>query len=314
MFAPNEKYAKNLKKHSGQVVITNENTNIELFDVFNEKINSQNYFITIFRRQESLLSKQRCEKTIQIIKKISENYRGIIILHDHTKEYLKKYNLLNELNKIKNVEIRSILNYREFKKLFISCKFILTDGGGNQQEAYYAGKPCLLLRDKSEILEGLNQNVYISKFSIERAKYFISNLDKFKKRKEIKKVFPSKIIVDFIFSKLNEKPKILWMSWKDIKNPEAGGAELTTHEYIKSLVQKGYSVKLLTRKFTNSSIFEKIDNYNVIRCGNRFTVYIMAFIFFKFRLENETDLIIDECNTIPFFSNLYSKKKIIFWI
>lgn len=314
MFAPNEKYAKNLKKYSGQVVITSENTNIETFDVFKEKINSQNYFITIFRRQESLLSKQRCEKTIQIIKKISENYRGIIILHDHSKEYLKKYNLLNKLYQIKNIEIRSLLNYGEFKKLFISSKFILTDGGGNQQEAYYAGKPCLLLRDRSEILEGLNQNVYISKFSLKRTKYFISNLDKFKKRKQISKVFPSKIIVDFIFSKLNEKPRIVWMSWKDIRNPEAGGAELTTHEYIKNLVQKGYSVKLFTRKFKNSSNIEKIDNYDVVRYGNRFTVYIMAFIIFKFRLESETDLIIDECNTLPFFSNLYSKKKIIFWI
>jgi hypothetical protein len=31
---------------------------------------------------------------------------------------------------------------------------------------------------------------------------------------------------------------ILWLNWRDIRNPEADGAEVYTHEVIKRLAQK----------------------------------------------------------------------------
>lgn len=38
--------------------------------------------------------------------------------------------------------------------------------------------------------------------------------------------------------------RILWLNWKDIRHPEAGGAEVYTHEIAKRLVEKGYEVTL----------------------------------------------------------------------
>ena len=40
--------------------------------------------------------------------------------------------------------------------------------------------------------------------------------------------------------------RILWFNWRDTQNPEAGGAEVFTHEIMKRLAKRGYEMTLLT--------------------------------------------------------------------
>lgn len=37
---------------------------------------------------------------------------------------------------------------------------------------------------------------------------------------------------------------ILWLDRRDIRNPEAGEAEVYTHEVLKRLAQRGYEMRL----------------------------------------------------------------------
>ena len=92
---------------------------------------------------------------------------------------------------------------------------------------------------------------------------------------------------------------ILWFNWRDIKNPEAGGAEVYTHEIAKRLAEKGYSITLFTSKFRGCKEEEIIDGVRVVRDGGRYTVYQKAKEFYK-RNRNSFDLVIDEINTKPF--------------
>jgi len=108
--------------------------------------------------------------------------------------------------------------------------------------------------------------------------------------------------------------KILILSWKDIKNPLSGGAEIFTDELIKKLVTKNYQVTLLTSKFRGSLDKEIINNYQVIRVGNRWTVYTKAFNYYIKYLSGKFDLVIDQINTIPFFAKFYVKEKNILLI
>ena len=41
--------------------------------------------------------------------------------------------------------------------------------------------------------------------------------------------------------------RILWFNWRDIKHPESGGAEVLTHEEMRSFVQ-GRDVSALRNK------------------------------------------------------------------
>lgn len=103
--------------------------------------------------------------------------------------------------------------------------------------------------------------------------------------------------------------KILWLSWRDIKNPDAGGAEKVAIETTKRFVKEGAKVTIFTSGFKNSARKEIINNVEVIRSGNLLTCRLKAFLYY---LKNrDFDVIIDEINTIPFFSVLYAKDKTI---
>lgn len=94
-----------------------------------------------------------------------------------------------------------------------------------------------------------------------------------------------------------------------MSHPQAGGAELVNEELAKRLVQDGHEVIFLTSSYKNSRPEEDINGYRVIRVGNKFTVYYRAFKYYKKNLKAWPDLVIDEVNTIPFFSNLYAREK-----
>lgn len=94
--------------------------------------------------------------------------------------------------------------------------------------------------------------------------------------------------------------RILWLNWRDTLNPEAGGAEVFTHEVMKRLAGRGHEMVLFTSRFKGCSLNENIHGVDIIREGNKYTVYKQAKNFLK-AYNHHYDLIIDEINTRPFF-------------
>jgi glycosyltransferase involved in cell wall biosynthesis len=105
-----------------------------------------------------------------------------------------------------------------------------------------------------------------------------------------------------------ETLKILIFNWRDIKNPEAGGAETYIHNVARGLAKKGNEVTLFTAKFKKAKSEEEIDGIKIVRQGNKSTVYLKARTFFN-EVKSKTDLVIDSINTIPFFIPLYVNEK-----
>jgi len=107
--------------------------------------------------------------------------------------------------------------------------------------------------------------------------------------------------------------KILWFNWRDIKNPEAGGAEVFTHEIAKRLVKKGHSVTLFTSSFKNCKKEEVLDGVKIVRDGGKLSVYSKAKEYYKkIFSEQKFDLVIDEINTRPFLTPKFvNKEKIV---
>jgi glycosyltransferase involved in cell wall biosynthesis len=101
--------------------------------------------------------------------------------------------------------------------------------------------------------------------------------------------------------------KLLWFNWRDLKNPEAGGAEVLTHEIASRLIQKGtHKITLFTSHFQGALSQENIDGLDVIREGGKYSVYSKAKRFYK-KYKQNYDIVIDEINVKPFLTPKYVK-------
>lgn len=104
--------------------------------------------------------------------------------------------------------------------------------------------------------------------------------------------------------------KILAVNWRDIKNPEAGGAEVHLHEILKRLAAKGYEITLISSKFKDCRSHEEIDGIKIIRIGNKY-FFNFAFLWhYITKLRNGYfDVIIEDVSKIPLCIPLYVKKR-----
>lgn len=75
------------------------------------------------------------------------------------------------------------------------------------------------------------------------------------------------------------------------------------HQLMTRLAADGHNVTLLTAQHTNNTVDAP---YKIVRGGNRFTVYLWAARYYIKHLRNKTTLVIDECNTVPFFAGWYA--------
>jgi len=98
--------------------------------------------------------------------------------------------------------------------------------------------------------------------------------------------------------------KILIINWRDIKNPEAGGAEMYYHEIFRRMIPCGYEITVLAHSFKGAPACEVIDGIKVIRTGNKYLFNFSA-IGFLSRNQNQYDLIVEDINKIPFFTPLF---------
>lgn len=101
--------------------------------------------------------------------------------------------------------------------------------------------------------------------------------------------------------------KILILNWKDIKNPDVGGAEIILYELAKRWIKNGYQVTWFCRSFSNALPEEVIDKIKIVRKGNKLTTYLYAFLYYR-GLKEKPDLVVDILNTIFWQTPLYVKK------
>lgn len=105
--------------------------------------------------------------------------------------------------------------------------------------------------------------------------------------------------------------KILFFSWRDINHPWAGGSEVNTQEIAKRWVSQGHQVGILCSHYPKrraSSDRDRIDGIEIYRVGGRFSIYLLAPIYYLLNLRNKYDIIIDVENGIPFFTPLFCLK------
>jgi glycosyltransferase involved in cell wall biosynthesis/O-antigen/teichoic acid export membrane protein len=105
-----------------------------------------------------------------------------------------------------------------------------------------------------------------------------------------------------------ERARVCFINWRDVENPEAGGAEIVTHEVAKRWAARGYDVTQLSSGFAGAPATARIDGVHVRRLGRLRTGS------FHLRVQRELarlrgfDVVIESVNTIPFLTPLWRSR------
>ena len=206
-FCPNDWSVNNLKKHRTIKVNTEQNTLVDALNIALQQpeesdiigpLLKKDYFIFVMHRQENLFNDALVRRMIDLLEEVAQTKECVFVMHELTRVTLEGKGLLERVKSIPNVNVVPRLSYIDFMKLLNGCKFIITDGGSNQEESYYFGKPCCIMRHKTERIEGLDQNVIISKNDIGVIENFVAHYEEYQRPRIEPKVRPSQIIVDYL--------------------------------------------------------------------------------------------------------------------
>src|SRR3989344_4220751 len=125
---------------------------------------------------ENLKNKKRMEKIIGILRNIKT--KAIWPLHDNTEHYLKKYGLMEEIEKMENIRIVPLMDYSHFIFLIANCFYLVTDGGSIQEESLVFKKPCVILRKKTERQEGLSTGInFLTNLNLSYSRKVIEDIE-----------------------------------------------------------------------------------------------------------------------------------------
>jgi len=112
----------------------------------------------------------------------------------------------------------------------------------------------------------------------------------------------------------SRKPTILFLSWRDIKSPNMGGAEIYTHEMMRNSDLSEFEFVHFSPMYEGAESHETIDGITYIREGSLLTIIFKCIKYYKQNKDNII-FVVDQCNTFRFFTKFWVKaEKRIFFI
>jgi glycosyltransferase involved in cell wall biosynthesis len=102
------------------------------------------------------------------------------------------------------------------------------------------------------------------------------------------------------------------LNWRDQRHPASGGAELVTYRVLTRLARDyGWDVEWFSGAYPGAASQETADGILYVREGSQATVHLCAYRRYRNR---RFDVVVDQTNTIPFFTPLYAKSPVTLFI
>ena len=206
-FASSEVSQKNLlnERIKGEIINVGYNTIMDAVRIAasqeNIKIDVPNTYVLVsIHRFETIQSKERMKIIVDALEKISKQFEIVWGLHEPTRKQLIRFNLLKALENNTKIRLRELWDYFSFVKATKMSEFLITDGGGPQEESWFLNVPCMLMRSETE--REHHPNVYLTKFEPDRIDSFVENYKQFSRVNEKEQLNPSESIIDFLEQEL----------------------------------------------------------------------------------------------------------------
>jgi len=105
--------------------------------------------------------------------------------------------------------------------------------------------------------------------------------------------------------------RVVFLSWRDTRNPEGGGAERYLEKMAAGLVARGCRVTIFCVAYAGAAPEETVDGVRYVRRGTKLSVYAHGMWSLLRRRFGRVDLVVDVQNGLPFFSPLVTRRPVI---
>lgn len=204
LFCPGPWAVGNLARHRGEKIDTEANTLIDalqlaLASAQSSKLETpaQPFGVVSLHRFENIYSRTALERVLTLVEHIAQRHRLVFILHKPTTEKLRQFGLMERLEAHSQIELKARTDYFAFIRLLSAATFAVSDGGSNQEECYYLGKPLILLREATERQEGLGENCLLSRYDPRAVDRFLDNIEAYQRPLRRLPTSPSQVIADY---------------------------------------------------------------------------------------------------------------------
>jgi UDP-N-acetylglucosamine 2-epimerase (non-hydrolysing) len=213
-YCPNEWAARHLEGRRARPLVTGGNT---LYDALGLALAERpalpelpkEYFVLVVHRQENLFGSAFLRSVVERVRATRDRPKCVFVMHALTKRALHDAGIYGDLARDDSFVLLPRQPYVTFAHVLANAAYLVTDGGSHQEEAYYLGKPCLLMRRITERIEGLGENVVLSRDPVNVIEDFMRNAPRWARPRIVLELSPSDVIAEDLGQGTEER---LWRS------------------------------------------------------------------------------------------------------
>lgn len=206
-YCPNDWAADHLAGKRARTLVTGGNT---LYDALGLALAEKpelpelpkDYFVLVVHRQENLFGTAFLRSVVDKVRAKHDRPKCVFVMHALTKRALEDAGIYRDLERDDSFVLLPRQPYVAFAHVLANAAYLVTDGGSNQEEAYYLGKPCLLMRRVTERIEGLDANVVLSRDPVNEITGFMRDASRWARPRVVLDVSPSAVIADDLLGEL----------------------------------------------------------------------------------------------------------------
>ena len=104
---------------------------------------------------------------------------------------------------------------------------------------------------------------------------------------------------------------VVFLSWRDTRNPEGGGAERYLETMAAGLVERGCRVTIFCAAHAAAPPEEVVGGIRYVRRGSKLSVYLEGMRALRRGDLGDPDVVVDVQNGLPFFTRLVTRKPVV---
>lgn len=117
----------------------------------------EDYLLVTVHRAAATDTRQALTAVVEILESLGRP--AVFPVHPRTRAKLEEAGLSDRAEAVPGLVLAEPLGYLDFQALLLSARGVVTDSGGVQKEAAFAGVPCITVRDETEWVETVEAGV-----------------------------------------------------------------------------------------------------------------------------------------------------------